>query len=110
MGITADYEGNNEKRPARRPALTIDDRSLEGEFRSQLHKPGIGKAPDTGDATEVSTVYVRVRISEVGVIEGVICLQPQLKVCSLGDLRILLDGKIKIRIAGTMEVASWNVT
>lgn len=87
----------------------MGDRSLEGKLRAQLHKAGIGKAPDTSDAPEVSTVYVRVRGSEIGVIEGVICLQPQLKVCSFRDLRILQDREVEIAETGTMEVATWYV-
>src|SRR5215472_2942187 len=95
-------------RPAGRPS-TIVDRSLERELRSQLHQPGIGKTPNSSDTAEVSTVYVRVWSSEIGVIESVICLQPQLKVCSLCDLRILHDREVEIAETGTMEVAAWHV-
>jgi len=109
VGITADYEGNKQKKPARRPASKGSNRDLEGELRSQLHQSRIRERTNSADAAEASAVHVRVRSAEVGVIEGVVRFQPQLKVRSFCNPRVLLDGEIEVCVTRTVEVTARNI-
>ena len=51
---------------------TIKNRSLESELRPQLHLSRVRERTDSADPSEAAAIYVRVRSTEIRVIERVI--------------------------------------
>jgi hypothetical protein len=126
VGITADYEGNNEKRPARRPALKVfRERTsgiqnspgfLEADFCSQLDDPRISGREYLAEQASASVLDVlncvspqRVRYKELGVVKDVEEFKPQLQPYSFRKLGLFCDSSISARDSRAMEGVAVHV-
>ncbi len=82
--------------------VTIIASGLKGQLERGLLEPRSNGA-DAGDLSDVSARNIRVRVGEVGVVEGVEGFPAKLQVAALADEKVLNEAEIAAVDAGPLE-------
>src|SRR5262249_124841 len=95
-GKILEKKGDHADRPLANTVRTV----LEVDLRTQLHQPAGGSG---GNVSEVGRLNVAARVIELRVVEDVERFQSPLKGRTVGNLRVIQDGKGRGDDAGGMQ-------